>query len=92
MRKFSFTAILRHYWDSEGTWASYRNKLHSPDDKQDFDHRDAFEQILDGIGAQDGDEIEITVRTTGRKVPGRWMLTEPHKYTYVPPDEDEDGE
>jgi len=92
VRQLSFTAVLRQYCNKRGDWVCYRNKLHSPDDEKDFDGREALDQILEGIGAQDGDEIKITVEVTGRKVTGRWMLTEPHVYSFVPDEvEDEDG-
>ncbi len=70
--------IFRHY--RSGNWCPYQSHFH---DIADADTEKSESISLPGdVRAllQDGEEIEVTVRKTGRKLKTRWELIEPHTY------------
>lgn len=61
----------------------YRNMLHDEHDNYlSQASREPLESLLLAVAAKDGDEVEITVRKTGRRPFGdrRIVLTAPHTY------------
>lgn len=76
--------LYRDYQNADESFAPYSNMLHTLGDVY-VAQATVLEQLFVAAGAQDGDEIEITVRVTGQKpFPGRiWKLTKPHTYEPV---------
>lgn len=71
--------IYRHL--RSGDWCPYQGVIHMADDAR-ADKHDLSITLSHALqaGLVDGDEIEITVRTTGRRLTTRWELARPHEY------------
>ncbi len=65
---------------------TYENGLRDPDDDRRLSLSDHVDDAIHHLGLGDGDEIEIIVKTTGRRPFGkrRVVLTEPHTYEREP--------
>ena len=85
MKEGSFKVVVRDY-HAKGD-RPYRNVFHSVEDSNIFDKRTAMDVALAAAGVADGDEVEITVKKTGRCWKRRWVLLEPNVYG---PEEEED--
>jgi hypothetical protein len=74
--------VLTEYWS--GTHRPYTNMLHDGDTDEDLGQLqpDVLRELVEESGAVDGDEIEITIRRTGRRPFGdrKIRLVKPHTY------------
>lgn len=73
----SAVAILHHYWNENFTHTPYRNSL-MQQKLGDF----SFQRLLESGNFDDGDEVEITIRKTGKRPHGdkKVVFTKPHTY------------
>ena len=67
--------LFRHY--RSGSWCPYQGVIRSADDANEVGIR-LPDDLTDHL--RDGDEFELVVRRTGRKVTARFELLEPHVY------------
>lgn len=67
--------LFRHY--RSGDWCTYQGVVRSADDAKEVGIK-LLDELTDHL--RDGDEFEIIIRRTGRKVTTRFELTEPHVY------------
>ena len=67
--------LFRHY--RSGDWCPYQGVIRSADDAKDVGIR-LLDELPDHL--RDGDEFELVIRKTGRKVTSRYELTAPHHY------------
>ena len=78
-----FNGIVRHYWNANGTHASYRGRLKEEDD---LDSLFRLEQITEDL--PDGFPVRITIEVGEEQHPSakgfRYQLTQPHTYERVP--------
>lgn len=74
--------IYREYWNEDETHAFYENILHTADDEK-FAQVSELKRLFEAAEVEDGDEIEITVKKTGRRVDAVWKYTAPHTYSKV---------
>ena len=65
------TFLFRHY--RSGDWCPYQGVIRSADDAKEVGIR-LLDELTDHL--RDGDEFELVVRKTGRKVTNRYELTE----------------
>jgi len=67
--------LFRHY--RSGDWCPYQGVIRSADDAKEAGIR-LIDELTDHL--RDGDEFELVVRKTGRRVTSRHELMEPHTY------------
>jgi hypothetical protein len=75
-------AVVTHYWNKERNHTPYRWILRTPDNDMGLDRRDMIESMVKHLKANDGDEIEITIRKTGQRPFGdrKFVWVRPHEY------------
>lgn len=80
MEKVSAKVVRRKYW--AGKSMLYPNMIHDGEDRL---RSDVLYELLDQVGAGDGDEVEVAVRKTGsRPFEGTiYALVKPHHYERV---------
>lgn len=73
--------IYRDYWNAEENHCPYVCQLHDTKDNQLFKLYD-LKHLFDAAGVKDGDEVEITIKKTGKRPFGKriWKLLAPHTY------------
>ena len=67
--------LFRHY--RSGNWCPYQGVIRTADDAKEAGIR-LIDELTDHL--RDGDEFELIVRKTGRKVTTRHELKSPHRY------------
>ena len=67
--------LFRHY--RSGDWCPYQGVIRSADDAKEVGVR-LIDELTDHL--QDGDEFELVIRRTGRKVTTRHELKAPNRY------------
>ncbi len=67
--------LFRHY--RSGAWCPYQGVIRSADDAEEVGVR-LPDELTDHL--RDGDEFELVIRKTGRKVTTRHELKGPHEY------------
>jgi len=67
--------LYRHY--RSGDWCPYQGVIHSANDDRENTVQ-LPNELTDHL--RDGDEFEIVIRKTGRKVTTRFELKKPHKF------------
>lgn len=67
--------LFRHY--RSGDWCPYQGVIRSADDANEVGIR-LLDKLTEHL--RDGDEFELVVRKTGRKVTTRFELKAPHEY------------
>lgn len=79
--------LYRDYWNGDMTHRPYRNMMHDADTDKELWQIEQLEQAFRDAKAENGDEVEIVVRKTGRRPFGNrvWKLTEPHTYAPCEP-------
>jgi len=89
MKKVTVMAVWCDYWNPERTYCPYTGMLH--DSKTDeYIEQASWDSTLARAArdadVEDGDEIEIIVRRTGRRPFGdrKIVRTEPHEYKREP--------
>jgi hypothetical protein len=78
--------VVTHLWNQKKDHTPYRWTLRTPDNDMEMDKQDLLASMIKHSGAEDGDEIEIIVRKTGRRPFGdrKFVLVGPHKYKREP--------
>lgn len=76
----SFKFVVTDYWS--GDHRPYRSILHTVRGDIALDAHETLAKVIEAAGAVDGDEIEITIKPTGRRPFGdrRVRLVKPHIY------------
>lgn len=79
-RESSRRLVVSHYWS--GDHAPYTNMLRDPDTDEPVRHHEFLDSLLCAAAVEDGDEVEIVVRRTGRRPFGdrRVGLVSAHTY------------
>lgn len=74
--------VVTHYWEQGKEHTPYSWNLRTPDNDMEMDKSDLLASMIKHSGAQDGDEIEIIVRKTGRRPFGdrKFVRVGPHEY------------
>lgn len=78
----TMTGVYRHHWS--GNHAPYQDLVASPIDDKEHMQLSEFEPLFRMIGVTDGDEIEISVRKTGRRPFGDRRVILQRSGTYGP--------
>jgi len=78
--------VVTHSWNKEKSHTPYRWSLRTPDNDMEMDRYDLLSSMIKHAGADDGDEIEIIVRKTGRRPFGdrKVVWVRPHEYEREP--------